>query len=162
MICAPKPSHQAVPILRSSGHNSCTAKQRHNPLLAARSELQRVYYRLEGDSLIRGQWASFDRVERTPQRERTVLEGGVRAISFQALAGQAYSDLDRAWCAWAEKLTLDPGAMAVADLDPLRDLGVDDVTISDAAQVVAYFNYINRIADAVHVDLEPEMRPYPD
>jgi len=27
--------------------------------------------------------------------------------------------------------------------------------------VIAYFNYINRIADATHVDLEPEMAPYP-
>jgi hypothetical protein len=25
-------------------------------------------------------------------------------------------------------------------------------------QVVAYFNYINRVADALGVDLEPEMR----
>ena len=89
------------------------------------------------------------------------LEAWLEAVSTDWRAADL-SDLDRAWCAWAEKLTLDPGAMAVADLDPLRDLGVDDVTISDAAQVVAYFNYINRIADAVHVDLEPEMRPYPD
>ena len=29
--------------------------------------------------------------------------------------------------------------------------------ISSAAQVIAYFNYINRIADCLGVDLEPEM-----
>jgi hypothetical protein len=29
----------------------------------------------------------------------------------------------------------------------------------DAAQVVAYFNYINRVADALGVDLEPGMPP---
>jgi len=28
-------------------------------------------------------------------------------------------------------------------------------------QVVAYFNYINRVAEGVHVDLEPDMAPYP-
>jgi alkylhydroperoxidase family enzyme len=44
----------------------------------------------------------------------------------------------------------------------LRALGLDDRAIHDAIQVVAYFNYINRVADAVHVDLEPEMEPYPD
>jgi hypothetical protein len=27
--------------------------------------------------------------------------------------------------------------------------------------VIAYFNYINRVADALHVDLEPDMPPYP-
>jgi hypothetical protein len=32
------------------------------------------------------------------------------------------------------------------------------VAINDAVQVVAYFNYINRIADCLGVDLEPGMR----
>jgi len=34
------------------------------------------------------------------------------------------------------------------------------VAIHDAIQVVSYFNYINRIADAVRVDLEEDMPPY--
>ncbi len=42
----------------------------------------------------------------------------------------------------------------------LRAAGFDDVAIHDAIQVVGYFNYVNRVADAVHVDLEPEMPPY--
>jgi alkylhydroperoxidase family enzyme len=33
---------------------------------------------------------------------------------------------------------------------------MDDRAISDAAQVIAYFNYINRIADGLGVDAEPE------
>ena len=41
-------------------------------------------------------------------------------------------------------------------------LPFDDTSINDAIQVVSFFNYINRVADAVHVDLEPEMAPYPD
>jgi uncharacterized peroxidase-related enzyme len=67
----------------------------------------------------------------------------------------------RALCAYAEKLTLRPAEMTEADIDDLRAAGFDDVQIHSAIQVVAYFNYINRIADAVHVDLEPEMTPYP-
>lgn len=51
--------------------------------------------------------------------------------------------------------------MAEADIEGLRAAGFDDVQVSDAVQVIAYFNYINRVADAVHVDLEPEMTPYP-
>ena len=51
--------------------------------------------------------------------------------------------------------------MREADVEKLRLLGFDDVQIHDAIQVVAYFNYINRLADAVHVDLEPGMSPYP-
>ena len=51
--------------------------------------------------------------------------------------------------------------MREADITSLRAAGFDDVAIHNAVQVVAYFSYINRIADAVHVDLEPEMPPYP-
>jgi alkylhydroperoxidase family enzyme len=44
-----------------------------------------------------------------------------------------------------------------SDVAGLRDQGLDDRAIHDAIQVVAYFAYINRVADAVGVDLEPEM-----
>lgn len=69
--------------------------------------------------------------------------------------------IDYALCAFAERLTRSPGRMREADVVALRTVGLDDDSIHDAIQVVSYFNYINRIADAVHVDLEPEMPPYP-
>lgn len=52
--------------------------------------------------------------------------------------------------------------MSLADVEALRAVGLDDVAIHDAIQVISYFNYINRVADAVHVELEPEMPPYPE
>ena len=64
-------------------------------------------------------------------------------------------DVERALCAFAEKLSLTPAQMAEADLAPLRAAGLDDVAIHDAVQVIAYFNYINRVADALHVEVEP-------
>ncbi len=70
--------------------------------------------------------------------------------------------VDTALCEYAEKLTHTPAAMRAADVEGLRALGVSDESIHDCIQVVSYFNYINRIADAVHVELEPEMPPYPD
>lgn len=42
-------------------------------------------------------------------------------------------------------------------MEALRGAGYDDRAIHDAAQVVAYFSYINRVADGLGVDLEPEM-----
>lgn len=72
------------------------------------------------------------------------------------------SPLDAALCVYAEKLTHTPASMVEEDFTTLRALGLDDVALHDMIQVVAYFNYINRIADAVHVELEPEMPPYPD
>jgi uncharacterized peroxidase-related enzyme len=68
---------------------------------------------------------------------------------------------DALLCEYAEKLTLRPGEMKPDDVDRLRSAGFDDLAIHDAIQVVSYFNYINRVADAVHVDVEPDMDPYP-
>ena len=75
---------------------------------------------------------------------------------------QALSPVDRALCEYAVQLTREPASMRAADVEALRGHGLDDVQIHDAIQVCAYFNYINRIADAVHVDLEPDMEPYPE
>jgi uncharacterized peroxidase-related enzyme len=69
--------------------------------------------------------------------------------------------IDAALCAYAEKLTRTPARMEAGDIAALRAVGLDDVAIHEALQVVAYFNYINRIADAIHVDLEADMEPYP-
>jgi uncharacterized peroxidase-related enzyme len=63
-----------------------------------------------------------------------------------------------ALCAYAEKLTREPSRMSASDLVPLQEAGLSDTDILDAVQVIGYFNYINRVADALGVDLEPEMR----
>ena len=69
------------------------------------------------------------------------------------------SDVDAALCAHAEKLTLSPGDVGRADVDTLREVGLSDEAIHDAVQVVAYFNYINRVADGLGTDLEEDMTP---
>jgi uncharacterized peroxidase-related enzyme len=68
------------------------------------------------------------------------------------LAGLAAQD--QVLCAFAEKLTSEPTAMIEDDVLQLRESGWSDRGIHDATQVIAYFNYINRIADALNVDLE--------
>jgi alkylhydroperoxidase family enzyme len=60
---------------------------------------------------------------------------------------------------FAEKLTRAPWTMRSEDVDDLRRAGFGDDAISDGTQVIGYFNYINRIADGLGVDLEPEMPP---
>ncbi|MFQ5947322.1 MAG: peroxidase [Acidimicrobiia bacterium] len=55
---------------------------------------------------------------------------------------------------WTEKLTLRPAACEASDIDRLREAGWSDAAISDATQVCAYFNYINRIAEGLGVDRE--------
>lgn len=60
---------------------------------------------------------------------------------------------------WAARLTRDPSALRREDVGALREVGWTDREILDAAQIAAYFNYINRLADGLGVDLEPEMPP---
>jgi len=62
----------------------------------------------------------------------------------------------RTLLAFAEKLTRTPGAMERSDVERLREAGFGDAAIHDAVQVIGYFNYINRIADGLGVDPEPE------
>ena len=46
------------------------------------------------------------------------------------------------------------------DLDPLRAVRFSDEAIHDATQVISYFNYINRVADALGVEPESFIAPW--
>ncbi|MGD2018405.1 MAG: hypothetical protein PVJ89_09835 [Planctomycetota bacterium] len=93
------------------------------------------------------------------------MDEAARAAFVEAVArdwrAAGLDEVDMALAAYAEKLTRTPGRMEEADVEALRAVGLDDVAIHDLIQVIAYFNYINRVADGVDVELEPEMRPRP-
>jgi uncharacterized peroxidase-related enzyme len=55
---------------------------------------------------------------------------------------------------FTELLTASPAGMGRADIDALREAGWGDRAIHDATQVCSFFNYINRIADALGVHPE--------
>jgi len=67
--------------------------------------------------------------------------------------------VDRALCDLALRLTATPWSAKRDQLDRLRKLGLSDRALHDAVQIIAYFNYINRVADGLGIDLEPEMPP---
>ncbi len=50
--------------------------------------------------------------------------------------------------------------MGADDIEALRAAGFDDRAIHDATQVASYFNYINRVADALHVEQEDFVRAW--
>ena len=52
-----------------------------------------------------------------------------------------------------------PATVGAAEADVLRAHGIEDATIHDAIQVIAYFNYINRVAEGVGTASEPEWKP---
>jgi uncharacterized peroxidase-related enzyme len=61
----------------------------------------------------------------------------------------------------AEKLTSAPGAMTESDLGELRAVGLSDKDILDLTLVVAYFNFVNRIALSLGVSFTAdELRGY--
>jgi uncharacterized peroxidase-related enzyme len=71
------------------------------------------------------------------------------------------ADLDprvRSLCDFAVRLTHQPASMDETQIEPLREQGWSDAAIHDAIQVIAYFNYINRVAEAVGIEGEPEWR----
>lgn len=55
---------------------------------------------------------------------------------------------ERALLDFAVKLTHESSEMKPDDLKPLRELGLSDETIFEAAQVAAMFNFTNRLANA--------------
>jgi len=55
------------------------------------------------------------------------------------------------------KVTRAPASVGPRDLEALRKHALTDRDILDAVQVISYFNYINRVADALGIEPEPEM-----
>jgi uncharacterized peroxidase-related enzyme len=66
------------------------------------------------------------------------------------------SPRERALCDFAVKLTNLASEVDQADIDALHMQSLDDPTISDAIQVIGYFNYVTRVADGVGIDDEPD------
>jgi len=57
---------------------------------------------------------------------------------------------------YAVRLTRDPGGMGEADVAALKAAGFDETGVLDICQVSAYYNYVNRLADGLGVELESE------
>ena len=55
---------------------------------------------------------------------------------------------------YAVKLTHSPADVSGEDVERLRGEGFDDAGILDICQVTAYYNYVNRLADGLGVELE--------
>ena len=66
----------------------------------------------------------------------------------------ALPEPDRILLAWAREAALRPAECAEASPRSLRDTGLDDRAILDAALTVAYFSFVNRIVFLLGVHLE--------
>jgi uncharacterized peroxidase-related enzyme len=68
------------------------------------------------------------------------------------------SEQDRVMLDYAVKLTKDATLCSPADHDALRAVGFDDQGILQITLIAAWFNYINKVADALGVGREPIAR----
>jgi len=65
------------------------------------------------------------------------------------------AEKDVALMSFAESLTRQPGDMGHSDVKALREAGFRDGDILDIVQVTAYYNFVNRMAQGLGVELEP-------
>ena len=59
---------------------------------------------------------------------------------------------------YSKKLTEKPNSISEEDVRRLHDVGLTDREILDLTLVVAYFNFINKIALGLGVGLEPDFK----
>lgn len=86
------------------------------------------------------------------------MERTVDALSAVDLETSRFSEAECALLAYAEALTRDPSSVRAAHVDRLRAAGFDDRMIHDACAIIAYFAFVNRIADGLGVELEAAHR----
>jgi uncharacterized peroxidase-related enzyme len=68
------------------------------------------------------------------------------------------SEQDRVMLDYVVKLTKDATRCSPADHDALRAVGFDDRGILQITLIASWFNYINKVADALGVGREPIAR----
>jgi len=81
--------------------------------------------------------------------------GGAQLL--EAVVSDEHSALParlRALRAYADTLTRRPSSVSEQDVQALLEAGLTAAEVIDANQVVAYFNYVNRVADGLGVELE--------
>jgi len=65
---------------------------------------------------------------------------------------------DVAMLEYSRKLTLEPDKVHRSDIEALRNAGFKDTDILDIAQLVAYFNFADRLASGLGVELEDSLK----
>jgi uncharacterized peroxidase-related enzyme len=134
-----------------------------------------VMERLRLYKVVEGCQSNLDPVERllaalvTSARNDTPhCSSGLRARLADAGVAAELVDLVAAWpergstgsarldavVAYAAKLTSSPAAMDPADAERLREVGLDDLDLIDLNNMVAYFNYVNRVANGLGLRTE--------
>ncbi len=69
------------------------------------------------------------------------------------------SEADRKMLDYVVKLTESPCEVNKEDVDLLHSAGFTDAAILDICQIASYYNFVNRLADGLGVELENYWNP---
>jgi len=91
-----------------------------------------------------------------------------RALGDEALARDVAQDYreanlaarDRVLLDYAVALTCEPAERTRADVERVREYGFDDAGILRATEITAYYNFVNRVASALGVELEADVEAW--
>lgn len=100
-------------------------------------------------------WANARRLMHDPARAQQVRDALDAAQPERAFSGRELAFLN-----YARKLTAQAGDMSRSDWDALKAAGCDDGEILEVNQVVAYFNYSNRLLNGLGVTTEGDVVGY--
>ncbi len=90
-------------------------------------------------------------ISHTEFLNRVIGDDGVADAVRRDFRSAPISDADRAMLEYAEQITLDATRVTDEHHAGLRDAGFDDTGILQITLIAAWFNYINRVADALGV-----------
>lgn len=85
---------------------------------------------------------------------RHAQEPGLQVLVATDYTKADLSPRERAMADHATKLTRTPGDVTMDDVERLRRAGLDDRAICDLTLLIAYFNFVDRIASGLGVSLE--------
>ena len=86
-------------------------------------------------------------------RRVTLDEGLIEALRADYRTAPI-TDAEREMVEYVVQLTKDATKISPADLDRLRAVGFDDTGILQITLIASWFNYINRVADALGIGRE--------
>jgi alkylhydroperoxidase family enzyme len=78
----------------------------------------------------------------------------VRGLQSSPVSSPGLTPNEHALLAYAEALTVSPASICAGHIEALRAAGYGDRAIHDACAIVAYFAFVNRIADGLGVEAE--------
>jgi uncharacterized peroxidase-related enzyme len=78
----------------------------------------------------------------------------VRSILDDVRSSEIIDETARALLVFSEKVTREPAKIAPEEVDELRKAGLSDAAILEGVHVISFFNYMDRMADALGTPVE--------